>query len=392
MLAEAIALSSLPFINIRTLLKKYEGLRAVLGGLCVLLMAQMISDLANQSSAHDFLRGWAVIIFCMVSTIFLVYHISKTQNGILYLLFALFLVRLIFGEGALDPQIMDVNTNYFKMRFVGFLDPAILLISYYLYKIEKKWLTTILFFVFGLICMTFDARSNGLIYIVSSLLIYIKGARIKFSKGKIVSLAVFVSTLLYLGYVYYVNQVLYHGLGGHNAITQLKKASNPYNPFDLLFYGRKEVPVLIIAGLDKPIFGHGSWGKDPSRKYAKLSEVLTNSNTIGQESYIRAHSIIFGYWAYAGIFGLISVLYLFFRVVGYIAKIYLNKYYDFTMLPILIVLCINMTWNFFFSPIGHLRTSFPLVASLAITEYAKLNVSNSRLRARKRKRMIWRNY
>ncbi|MCF8274253.1 MAG: hypothetical protein K9I95_10520 [Flavobacteriaceae bacterium] len=371
MLAEIIALVTLPSINIRKLLKKFEGLKTVLVGLAVFLTAQIISDIVNQSDSSDYLRGWAMIVFSMVSTIYLVNHLSKDSYGIVYYLFGLFIVLLIFGEGDLDLGAMAENTNYFKARFVGFLNPLLILVAYQLYRKNNKRLVSLLFLAFGLICMILDARSNGLIFIISAVLVYIKTTGIRFSRFKIILLGVIISGILYAGFIFYVNQVLHNGIGGSNARTQLNMASNPYNPFELIYYGRSDFFVLVQAVADKPIFGHGSWGKDTQGKYSEILMLISdkiNSNDIG---YIPAHSVFLGSWAYAGIIGFISILVVFLTLFKYSLKIYKSKIKS-HILPIIIILSLDMLWAFLFSPLGTLRTSFPIFAAIIIVEYKRL--------------------
>ncbi len=373
MVAELIALATLPFINVRKLLNQYKVLQVVLGSLTVLLLVQILSDIANNSSPSDYLRGWSLIIFSMISIIFLVKYLPKNTNNIVYYLFTLFLMRLIFGS---DLGMMEEDSNYFKVRFVGFLNPAMMLLGYFLYIKNKTKLASLSFLAFGVICMGMDARSNGLIFIISGMLLYIKSTRIRLSATKIFIIGIVLSGVLYAGYVYYVDQVLYHGLGGYNATSQLNKVSNPYNPFELLYYGRSEFVVLIQAGLDAPFFGYGSWGKDPGGQYALLTASLMDEN-VHYSGYIRAHSIILGYFAYAGVAGLLTILFLFFKLFTHAWKIYKADFRIVT-LPIIIVLSVDLLWASLFSPIGALRTIFPLFASLIIVEYGYYTSRNKK--------------
>lgn len=376
MLAEILAFITLPFINIKQLLKQYKQLRVIIGGLTFLLVAQMVSDLMNQSAPADFLRGWAVIIFAIISTIYLVNYLYKNPNNVIYYLFALFLVRLIFGEGELDMSLTETDTNYFKIRFMGFLNPMVMLISYFLFSKSKKRSASLVFIIYGLFCISMDARSNSLIFLISGLLLYLKVARIKITRIKIIFFGILLSVILYAGYVFYVNQVLYNNFGGTNARTQLYAISNPYNPFELLMRGRGEFLVLFQAGMDKPLFGHGSWGKDPGGKYARLSALLADTSIISDKNYIHAHSIIMGYWAYAGIFGLVAISFLFYKTIIIFLKIYKTSTLN-TLHVILFPLSLGMFWSFLFSPIGHMRIEFPLFASLLIIERMRLNTQNT---------------
>lgn len=375
MVAELYALVLFPFSNFRILFKENKELKLIVNILSALLLVQIVSDIYNDSSSVDFLRGWALISFSIISTIYLVNQLKNNETNVLYFLFGIFLVNLFFGNGELDLMLTEEDTNYFKVRFVVFLDPAILIICYYLFSIKYYRFTCLFLLLSGLIYLSFDARSAGVVYIISSIVLYVKITKIRLTKVKIFYTIVLASFFLYLGYFFYVSQVLNYGFGGNNALNQLSKAKNPYNPFELLFFGRTEIIVLLQAGLDKPIFGHGSWGKDPNGYYAQLTSKLMDELHIYDTGYIRAHSILFGYWAYSGIVGLVLIIFLFFKLFSYSAKVYLSRF-QFNTLPILVVLSVNMVWHLFFSPIGYLRTGFPLFASLMIVEYFRFkNVS-----------------
>ena len=365
MLAEVIALITLPFINIGKLLKQYKELQAVLAGLSILLFSQIVSDFANGSVPSDYLRGWAVILFAMVSTVFLVRQLSKDPNNIVVFIFAMFLIQLIFAKGPLDFGIWEQNTNYFKTRFVGFLNNAMMLVGFYLFRKRKQGPTIFLFFAYALICMALDARACGVIFLISSLLLSIKVARIRLSQANIFVLGIISFGLLYTGFVFYVNRVLYHGFGGSSAYKQLSMASNPYNPFELIYYGRSDCFVLIQAIMDKPIFGHGSWGRDLDGEYARLCAFIKMESYSESSEFIRAHSIILGAWAYSGILGFTAVSFIYLKLF----RSFLNCFKSISNLPILpvvIVVTIDMVWASLFSPFNALRSIFPFFAAVII--------------------------
>lgn len=365
MLAEIIALINLPFINIKKLVKNYEGLKIVLSSLAVLLAALIVSDIINKSDPTDYLRGWSVIIFAMISTVFFVNHLSKNPNAVIYYLFALFVVRMIFGQGELDLDEWVADTNYFKVRFVGFLNPLIMLIGYYLYTQNKKHLGNILFFIFGIICIAFDARSNSLIFIVSSFLLYFKTTKIRFNRSRIIKFGLISIIILYSSYVFYVDQVLNHNFGGKNARVQLSMASNPYNPLELIYYGRFDFFLLLSGIKISPIWGSGSWAKFNNSIYEQLVKIYSLNNNDFPE-YVNPHSIFLGTWFWSGIIGFIAIFLLFIKLFKYYVSIYIRNNL-FSLMPIITVLFIDFIWAYFFSPIGSLRTSFPLIASMLIT-------------------------
>lgn len=370
MLAEILALFSFPFTNFKHLFAKYPALRSILISFSILLISQIISDFVNNSAPHDYLRGWALIIFSIISIIFFVKNLSKKSNNIIYYLFIIFLTYLFFGGGSLNLE--DADSNYFKVRFICFLNPAIMLISYNLYKKEKQKAAAFTFFTYTLICFVFDARSNGLIFLIASILLYIKASRIQINRKKVIILSITLIGLLYLAYIFYANQVVYNNFGGKNSQNQFSKLQNIYNPFELLIYGRTDFFVLVQAVLDKPIFGFGSWGKDPGGYYANLLSILSGDPINYEVDYIPAHSIFLGTWAYAGLIGFLSTLYIFYKLFKMSIIIYTSKSNTY-ILPIILALSIDMFWAYFFSPIALLRTTVPLFIATIIIEHEQIN-------------------
>jgi O-antigen ligase len=217
--------------------------------------------------------------------------------------------------------------------------------------------------------MIMDARSNGLIFIISSFILYLKTTKIKFTRARILSFSLASIIILYTGYVFYVNQVLNNNLGGTNARTQLSLASNPYNPFELLYYGRSQVFISLEAISERPILGYGSWAKDRTGEFARFSAQLSNINYIPNDRYwIPSHSLILTTWLYSGIIGFLALVYLLFNLMKQAFITLKNREMN-TLTPILTILTIDMIWNMFFSPFGLLRTSFPIFAALVIVSY-----------------------
>lgn len=364
MLAEMIAFLSFPLFTITALLKEFKGLRVVVKGLLFMLLLQVLSDYVNNSSSIDYLRGWSVIIFSIISTIFLVKHFSNNSNAIVPYFFVLFITRLLFVEQDLDLNSMVDNSNLFKARFVGFLNIGVMLIGYYLYRSNKFRLVVITFFMYAILCFVLNARSNGLIFSVSSALLFVKSTNMKFSKGKVFMLSIFVSGIFYLGYIYYVNKVLNNDVRSSMSM-QLGQMSNPYNPFELLYYGRNDAVIAIYAITDNPLLGFGSWAKDKNGKYSKIQGQLLKSETLSERTYIPNHSLILGTWLYSGVFGFLGICYILRYLLKEFFRIY-NKKIISPILPVLTVLSIDMCWAMCFSPYGLLRTSFPIFAALII--------------------------
>ena len=377
-LSELFALLAFPFISFTKLLKVSKSFRFVLILLSILLFGQIASDIYNSTTSDNYLRGWALIVFSGISLTFLFSQFLGEEKNITYYLFGTFLTMLIFGEGDLNFAIQYSDSNYFKSRFVGFINPCLLLLSYYLMRQRKFKLIAFSFLLYALICFYFDARSNGLIFIFSGLLVYLKFSKFKLSKEKLLLYSIVTLGLVYALYIVYVDLVLYHDFGGKNAYNQLSSVNNPYNPFELLFRGRTEIFLLIEAIRDKPLIGHGSWAQDPGLKYAKLMQEISNSETLVDLGFIKAHSILFGFWAYSGIIGLLSIVLIYWRLLLKALDIYKSRIIP-NVLPIVIFCSIEGIWHLLFSPIQHLRISAPFFIALVLSINLKINLKKNQI-------------
>jgi hypothetical protein len=341
--------------------------------LFLLLFFQIISDIYNETSYNDFLRGWFVIIFSLITTIFLIKLQLNFDNFFISFFTINIFVNIFFNKEPIDFGIYETNTNYFKSRFIPFLNPSILILSIYLANKNSK--NIFLYFIllsYSIINFIFEARSNGLIFLILTFLFYVNMYRIKITTLKFISFFI----IIYSFYLLYVKAVLLKYIGGKNSFTQLTKTSNIYNPFEIFLYGRSELPTLFQTIIDKPFFGHGSWGKDIHGKYSIYLSYIAKNKFVVFKDYISAHSIIFGYFSYAGVFAFFVILFLFFYL-------YKNVYYllkfNFASSDKLLLLyfSISMFWNFLFSPIGLLRTDFPYFLSLIVVLNIKKELNES---------------
>jgi O-antigen ligase len=172
-----------------------------------------------------------------------------------------------------------------------------------------------------------------------------------------------------------VDKVLNHGFGGQNAQIQLGKASNPYNPFELLYYGRNEVFIAMEAIVDRPFAGYGSYGSVSEEQEVELSINQLERDYTGHEKFIPAHSVVMTAWLWGGILGFAAILYLFFLFMKMGIRVY-KQCTDETILIVIMPLFIGNIWHFLFSPFGHLRITTPFILALIAAVYGRLPVKS----------------
>lgn len=371
--AEIISLLFFPYLKLMFFFKKHPILYRVGFYYSCLLMFLIFSDLViNDSLSSDYLRGWASIVFSFISTVFLLYIFDKSEKNIILYVVTYAISLLVFNR-EIDVTEIAGNTNFFKVYFMSFTNTVVILIAYFVSKLKgKKYkISLLIFLVYAFICVFLDARSNTLVFIIATIVLYYRNKTI--SKFKFIIYGGLSIVSLYLLYVIYVDQVLKGNIGGLNAQKQTQ-IENPYNPLNLLYMGRMDVFIAMKAIEEKPIWGYGSWAKDPGGKFARLQQLMLNSNIESDSEIIRGHSILFTIWLWAGLGGMICIVLIFCTVLRcflIVCKYSKNN----SLLFIIVPLSIYMVWNFFFSPLGHLRETIPLVFSLIFFEYNRINKS-----------------
>jgi len=372
--SDLLMMCALPIFSSRRLLREPMFLRLALG-FSLLLIGQVLSDYVNATVPSDYLRGWALIVVSFLVTAVLIDCLIKDLSALLFYLIGLaFLYALFINPLALE--ISQTDSNYFKIRYVPFCNVLILLAGWALYKVKLKHAAYLLIAVYAVACFYLDARANGLIFLMSFVLLIGRSVLTrKRSANKIIMLLLVIG-LGSLAYIGYVNAVLDGKIGGRNAQTQISAAKNPFNPFELLLIGRADAFALVLAISDKPFLGHGSWGKDPEGKYTK--RIVLRSNDLeysgDDPGYIRAHSVILGFWAYAGLLGFFGVCVIYYFCFQLFKRIYFHAQ-DSGTLFIIVILSADALWAAFFSPIQILRTSLPILIALLLSEDRRIRSS-----------------
>lgn len=366
-LSEIISIPVLVFISKKSLFERFPSLFWLFKYLLFYLIVQMVSDIYNNVDFVDFSRGWAVIIFALISTLILVKLFSISDSNIFFYLIGLFLVN--FFSGGLFLQNSVESSNFFKTNIVSFLNPLVLLFSIYLTTSYSKILPILLFFFYGIISFYFDGRSNGIVFILAALLLIFSKSQL--NGFRLLFLSMKTLFILFLVFVLYVYSVESGFIAGSNSTKQLEKSESKYNPLELLKVGRAEVFVSISAALEKPLLGHGSWAKDKTGYFNLLLFELNGHKSSSENDFIPSHSLLFGGFLYAGILGFLSLLMLMIRFIT-VTLVNLNKKNKGDIyLPLYTFLICDMTWAMFFSPFGLLRTIFPFFAAVLIVRFTK---------------------
>jgi len=361
--SELLALVTILIFGTLKTINQIAYLSNIMKGYILLLLGLIVSDIYNQSQPIDFMKGWAMVIFGMLSTLFLTTQFIKNPKTIYIFLIFTFLASMVYNfSDAINLNKLSENSNFFKSKYKTTILPAVALITTLFWK-NKKFFSIIFLLSCGFLFMKFDARSSGTGLIIAALILFIQTKKFNLQPKNIFYTFVVICFLSYGFYFYYVNLVLFHGFGGSNA-QQLLLLENPYNPINLIIQGRSEIIVTIEAIKEKPLLGFGSWAKDKTGEYMRMLFVLFPQGAPNPSAIIPKHSVLFGSWLWGGLSGVLGALIIGWTMLSMFIKTFRV---NFLLNPIITIYFVESVWHYFFSPIGHIRITFPFIIAILLT-------------------------
>lgn len=340
-----------------------------------LLVSQVIAEYMVGNLLSNALKGFAVTIVSYLHFMFLFRYFIKDRKLIIYALIGMLIGGFIFGspfEGNVNEVLEGQGAVFLKFYLAPLIINIVLLVSVYL----KKRNISIFCIITGILFVILGARSSGIsILLTGSFAYFVLFARGKINRNKFVGVTILVLLLGYGLYTVYVNGVLSDKITAGNSL-QIKSLSNPYNPVNLLIMGRTETFVGWVAFMDEPLFGHGAWAIDKTRKYLALAFTLKDTEyRVEDLDIIPSHSVLIGSGMQNGILAFLFMGYilLFFIKKGFKS---INKSDPYIIITLSFI--ISIIWNGLFSPSSHFRLTLPLFFSFLLSS-AIINERKNRL-------------
>jgi|GEM_PF-663998 len=336
------------------------------------LCCQLLSELVVGNSLNNWTRGIAVTIISFLTFIYLYDKIKKDK-----LLIIIYLSGLIVRE-YLFPTMEEEVDVAFKFHYGPMLLNALLIVSYFLLKEQRRTLAIILFYVTGFVYIALDSRSMGLTIFFVGLIMQFGESALR-NRRKIMRWTLVLIGLSYGLYVIYIAAVLNKVYGGEHSYSQISQMEQPYNPLNLLKTGRAEFFVAFEAISDAPFFGHGTWASDKNGKYiGKVFEYQAGQineeylyqllSEGGNYATIPSHSIIMGAGVNNGLLALLAITAL---ILFFIWKCIQAMDFNSPFIFILTNSLLTIVWSSLFSPLPHLKNIFPFLFSIILVLYHK---------------------
>ncbi len=395
-IAEIVAIPTLPFLLLTRRKEIFRpGLRTVYVLLLLWLIGQVVTDAVRRTATVDRMIADAGIVFFAMDIMLLAAFISNSDRRKV-LFFLGFGVGVILGT-RFDPTGWAPDYPW-KFGYGPGVILLVVLLSCFFYKRRAYPVVILLYMGLILVNLLANYRSPILFLIVSGILVIpviperIGRLRLLPRNGRVAQVALLSALGLAGGWAAQaaVSWATNRGLAGEEA--RRKNLAQMESKGGLLFGGRPEIFVSMIAVKDSPIIGHGARAKD-YRYIELLADIGEERNLPGDPQFdeelfqglIPTHSHLIGSWVTAGILGSLVWFYLFWIALKSLVETVALRP---PLAPLYTYLLIMLVFDTWFSPFG--STERAREAGLIIIMFDLLTQSTGQLKRMRRFRMtLW---
>ncbi|MGF1448352.1 MAG: hypothetical protein ACFB20_02925 [Opitutales bacterium] len=368
-LSEIIAFASLPVLLSGFSMNPYrDRLNKVLVILFIWVCGTVLSDIINRSSMLDAARGLFKPLFCLLWIFFITVILTKEMRAFIFYGVGLILGAIQNFVAPVSPWVAHYAdaSEYGAIAFT--LAPLGIAIAAgfgtVLYQ-KSKLVVVALFLVCGMGLFVSGAPRNfaATLLVAGFLVGYIwyttsntgRRARLKPSMGKVVSIAVFLAVLGYGLFMAYIFAADRGWLGAEQwAKLQIQSATSlGKTPLGIIMGGRTGVFAAILAILDNPILGYGSWSGVTLGSYLYEAAYIVGADAASLARLASGevggagHSVLFQAWVENGILAAVAL-----SAIGWITvqQVFYILRIDHRLAPLILTIAMMFLWAFLFSP------------------------------------------
>ena len=353
--------------NYRYILRLFKAI------LCVQILWIPFSD----TLLMDQVKGILVVVSGMIFFMFYYMVYLYNKDVVKWAAFGTFLASFVFIDVLVEMEGSDFGMWKFQImpRLVSLCAVIYLWISN-----NKKLLkiSPFLFIGVGVLGLATGARSTGLTpFLAGTLTLFLQSKR-HIKVWQIKKYIIYLLISCYSLYaIVYVPNVLNGNISSGNS-EQLRAVENPYNPINLLMFGRVTSIVPFIAFFDRPLTGWGYMAEDPNGKYVKLAYKIQDADDIGvlnasSKSVIPRHS---GWGDLSCSYGIIAFLAIFLMLMRCFKLLFESFVVCDKYLLYRIYISFSFLWNLLFSPLAHFKYSPMSLAIIIVFSVTALNNQN----------------
>jgi O-antigen ligase len=373
-LSDFIAIAFFPLLISKKDLFIDKNFRKVIVLLLLWMLATPISDIYNQTSWIDSLKGFFSLVpflACLIFTYWLLNKDFRLINPFLWGYSISFVLSAGLGLDTFYQEMLSRKelTSVTQLGHYGKILTWILssfITGAFSFTYFKRFprLVILVIFIFSIFSLIEGTRSIFLINLIVavSLLVFFNYSRKfdwdgkmlqDFVKRKIVRFSLILFLMLFT--VKFIYE--FSAQKGYLGEAELHKMEIQKSSKIGVLSGRGEFIAAAMAIKDEPLLGHGSFAKDKvgyGYKAALLAsfseEVVVDIERKGETNYIPAHSHLLQAWVYNGILGgifWIFILYLLFKFL--INNAFLFPFY----MAYILASLFSIIWSIIFSPFSN---------------------------------------
>ncbi|MCU0973369.1 MAG: hypothetical protein MUF80_05370 [Burkholderiales bacterium] len=273
-------------------------------------LAQVVSDIANETEPFDGVRGLANIGMFILTVVACHLAISTVRHGLPAIVLGLCAGTAL--QVFLQPDIYQ-QTDPWKFGLGHSATLAAALAVGHATS-SRRWVGGCVLIAFAAAHVAFGSRALAGLCLLSGVTVLTLGSRSVAQRaslaGMAMLLAVFLVALIALrtGYEFVVDS------GILPDEVREKFESQGASDLGLILSGRSELLVSTTAISERPWLGYGSWARDEGfakeLEWARLAQGHTIATARVEDDFIPSHSHVFGAWVQSGILGAAFWLYI----------------------------------------------------------------------------------
>ena len=363
-LSEILMYLALPILLSQNRTRIWNGTATKAFGLLVLfVVAVVVSDIINQNYFQFFIRGLARPIAIGLNSLFFAMILVRSPRTLLFFFCGMLpgACAGYFQESAFMGQGEAEGYKFFNAKIEPIVKSGSIVLGLLLYRYSR--LLAGVWFLFPVFLVAiYGSRSGTISYLLTAFTLgylwFLKGG----GREKLTLTLPFMlrtASILLIGLTCVYGLYVYAAPRGIMGESQQKKFYEQSttrfgaSPLGLVAAGRSAVVAGLLAGLDNPVWGLGSW-PNIGEYYVEAVDIAGEDISDGLYQYAftqraAGHSIIIGTWFNNGIFALFY--WLFFLVIMTRGMLFfLSRDNLFT--PAIVFLFYDLMWALWFSPLN----------------------------------------
>ncbi|NYZ17527.1 hypothetical protein HL658_33715 [Azospirillum sp. RWY-5-1] len=346
---ELVVLVLLPVLLLHGRVPALAGpMRTLIVLALVWLVAQFVSDIANETTADNMLRGAArALVTAFLLLGFFALAGDRPRN--LHAIYLAFAVGLLIGARVNPSDYFEADS--WKFGYGSGTTMLIVAVAGLAWAWGMRSVAIGICVLAGILNLFMGFRSMAGMAVMTGLLLGLSTLLGERSRGTSTLQVVVIFTVLAAGGAGMIELYAEAAQSGLLGLEEQEKYFQQVDERGVLLSGRAEFPVALEAVMERPLLGHGSWAAN--EHYAiriwEMSGFHLDDIPFEASDLIPSHSHLMGAWVEAGVFGALFWFYVLLLLArAFVAMVRNGAVAD----PVLVFTLMNLLWAVFFSPYG----------------------------------------